>query len=240
MILSRFFSSIIIFFIYRVGGETQDMRIFALPPIVAPHSITCRACERDPFCVMSVSFRRLQFRAFAIPFTPLKVRRPILLPVILSYYRITLFDYSTRSVSFISSVLYYPSMPLYYSSFPFSYFMILLEYYFILLVGYPIIILLYSSMILLCLYFYYYFTYLHYSSIISLWFHDFLSVIRSYYKIIVFDYYTRSVCSILLLFYYPINATVIFYHSILLLCDFIRVFFYFIFQLSNCYITLFF
>ena len=108
MILTRFFYSIIRFFIYRVGGETRDMRIFALPPTVAPHSITCRACERDPFCVMSVSFRRLQFRAFAIPFTPLKVRRPILLPVILSYYRITLFDDSTRSVRFFNFSILLP------------------------------------------------------------------------------------------------------------------------------------
>ena len=57
-----------ILFIHRVGGETWYMRIFALLPIVAPHRITCRASERDPSCVMFVSLRRLQFRAFAIPF----------------------------------------------------------------------------------------------------------------------------------------------------------------------------
>ena len=61
------YSSILIF-MYRVGGETVYMRIFALPPIVAPHRIACRASERDPFCAMFVSRRRLQFRAFAIPF----------------------------------------------------------------------------------------------------------------------------------------------------------------------------
>ena len=59
-------NSNIILFIHRVGGETWYMRSFALPPIVAPHCITCRASEH---LLCDVRFSQaFALRAFAIPF----------------------------------------------------------------------------------------------------------------------------------------------------------------------------
>ena len=51
LILFTLFFSIIILFIYRVGGDTWCMRMFALLAIVATFSPACRANGRDPFCL---------------------------------------------------------------------------------------------------------------------------------------------------------------------------------------------